>query len=194
MAVESRSLYRVRPILARQEIRHVRRDRGRGAVRGRTDGDAARAQGVEGATGGPRHLPERPAARPLIHRHGPRLLHRWGLLERIVASGWPPITARVSDADDSPLVAIEAAVEAGVEFRDGFAVEGFAERAGDLYPGQARTLYAPDERWAALPARGVAARRTAGGAGGPGATVHGGSGPGARANSAPAGGASGHLH
>ncbi len=72
----------------------------------------------------------------LIHRHGPRLLHRWGLLDRVIASGCPPITTRVSDADGIGFaygprrlaldtILLEAAVEAGVEFRDGIVIDEF---------------------------------------------------------------------
>jgi 2-polyprenyl-6-methoxyphenol hydroxylase-like FAD-dependent oxidoreductase len=83
-----------------------------------------------------------------IHRHGPRLLHRWGLLERIVATGSPPITSMIQDFGDFPLVGCDlivdgvplglaprrsvldallvgAAVEAGAELREGFTVEEF---------------------------------------------------------------------
>jgi flavin-dependent dehydrogenase len=84
----------------------------------------------------------------LIHRHGPRRLRDWGLLERLVASGCPPITTITRDTGPFPLMGrdltidgvaaaygprrialdkllIEAAVEAGVELRDGFAVEEY---------------------------------------------------------------------
>ncbi|HSD85105.1 MAG TPA: FAD-dependent monooxygenase, partial [Anaerolineae bacterium] len=33
----------------------------------------------------------------LIHRQGPRLLQRWGLLDRIVATHCPPITSFTGD-------------------------------------------------------------------------------------------------
>src|SRR5437870_8205448 len=39
-----------------------------------------------------------------IHNHGPRRLHRWGLLERIVATGCPPVTSVTFDFGDFPLV------------------------------------------------------------------------------------------
>ncbi len=83
-----------------------------------------------------------------IHRHGPRRLHRWGMLERIVATGCPPVTSMTSDLSDFPLVGrdlvvdgvalgygprrgtldkilVDAAVEAGAELREGFVVEDF---------------------------------------------------------------------
>jgi flavin-dependent dehydrogenase len=81
-----------------------------------------------------------------IHKHGPRRLHRWGLLDRVVATGCPPVTSTTWDADDFPLVGkdlavdgvamgygprrsaldkvlVDAAVEAGAEVREGFVVE-----------------------------------------------------------------------
>src|SRR5215217_2929980 len=83
-----------------------------------------------------------------IHRHGPRRLHRWGLLDKIVASGCPPVQSITNDMGDFPLtgedleidgvaagygprravldqILVEAAVEAGVELREGFTVEDF---------------------------------------------------------------------
>jgi flavin-dependent dehydrogenase len=84
----------------------------------------------------------------LIHRHGPRRLRDWGLLERLVASGCPPITTITRDTGPFPLVGrdlvidgvaaaygprrialdkllIDGALEAGVELRDGFAAEEY---------------------------------------------------------------------
>jgi flavin-dependent dehydrogenase len=83
-----------------------------------------------------------------IHRHGPRRLQRWGLLDRIVATNCPPVTSITTDYGEIPLtgrelivdgvalgygprrvvldkVLIDAAVEAGAELREGFTVEGF---------------------------------------------------------------------
>jgi 2-polyprenyl-6-methoxyphenol hydroxylase-like FAD-dependent oxidoreductase len=83
-----------------------------------------------------------------VHWDGPRRLNRWGLLDKIVASGCPPIATLISDFGDFPLVAadvavdgvawaygprrkvldqilVAAAVEAGAELREGCAVEGF---------------------------------------------------------------------
>lgn len=80
-----------------------------------------------------------------IHRHGPRRLARWGLLDRIVASNCPPVTSNIVDLGDFALVGcdlmvdgialgygprrsvvdtifVDAAVEAGVELREGFTV------------------------------------------------------------------------
>jgi flavin-dependent dehydrogenase len=83
-----------------------------------------------------------------IHREGPRRLAQWGLLDRIVSTNCPPVVMSTLDFGDSPLVAkdlvvdsvamgyaprrsildkvlVDAAVEAGVEVREGFAVESF---------------------------------------------------------------------
>jgi flavin-dependent dehydrogenase len=83
-----------------------------------------------------------------IHRHGPRRLAEWGLLDRILATGCPAVTAMTTDMCDfalvgtelevdgipmglgprrSPLdrVLVEAAAEAGAELREGFAVQDF---------------------------------------------------------------------
>jgi flavin-dependent dehydrogenase len=80
-----------------------------------------------------------------IHRHGPARLQRWGLLERVLATGCPPIASFVEDLGDFTLtgdhlvvdgvpaglgprraaldaVLVEAAVEAGAEFRERFPV------------------------------------------------------------------------
>ncbi len=81
-----------------------------------------------------------------IHRHGPRRLHEWGLLDRVLATGCPPATSITTDAGDFPLVGrdlvvdgipvglgprraaldgvlVEAAAEAGAEVREGFPVQ-----------------------------------------------------------------------
>jgi flavin-dependent dehydrogenase len=81
-----------------------------------------------------------------IHRDGPRRLHRWGVLDRIVATNCPAITSMTMDLGDFPLVGtdlvvdnialgygprrsvldhvlVEAAVAAGAELREDFAVE-----------------------------------------------------------------------
>ena len=83
-----------------------------------------------------------------IHRHGPRRLAQWGLIDRITATNCPAVTSSVIDLDDFPLVGtdlevdglalgygprrrvldqilVDAAVEAGAELRLGFSVEDF---------------------------------------------------------------------
>ena len=81
-----------------------------------------------------------------IHRDGPPRLARWGLLNRIVASGCPPVTSLTFDLGDFPLsvqnveldgiawgygprrgpfdqILIDAATTAGAELRQGVAVD-----------------------------------------------------------------------
>jgi flavin-dependent dehydrogenase len=88
-----------------------------------------------------------------IHRHGPMRLHSWGLLDRIVSTECPSVLSVTSDYGDFPLIGtdlavngialgygprravldnvlVEAAVEAGVDFREGFVVEGFTSDCG----------------------------------------------------------------
>lgn len=83
-----------------------------------------------------------------IHRHGPRLLKKWGLLDRIVASGCPATSSLSMEIGGLTLVGrdltidgvamgygprrkvldsllIEAAVDAGADFRPGVLVEGY---------------------------------------------------------------------
>jgi flavin-dependent dehydrogenase len=82
----------------------------------------------------------------LIHRHGPQRLARWGLLDRVPGTRCPPIATLSVDLGDFALVGrdlwvdgvpvglgprrgaldgvlVEAAVEAGAEFREGFVVD-----------------------------------------------------------------------
>ena len=82
-----------------------------------------------------------------IHRHGPRRLQKWGLLDR-VAKVCTPVTEQLVDLGDFPLLArglddggvawgygprrcvldkilVDAAVECGAELREGVAVEEF---------------------------------------------------------------------
>jgi flavin-dependent dehydrogenase len=83
-----------------------------------------------------------------IHRVGPRLLQRWGVLDKIVRSGCPPVTKWTTDLGDFPLtgtnlvrdgialgyaprrrvldaILIEAAIASGAEFRPGFLVDDY---------------------------------------------------------------------
>lgn len=93
----------------------------------------------------------------LIHRGGPKRLARWGLYDRIVATGCPALMSMTVDLGDFPLsamdlavdgvpvaigprrsaldrVLVDAAVEAGAEFRAGFSVEALAKE-GDRVAG-----------------------------------------------------------
>jgi len=81
-----------------------------------------------------------------IHKQGPRLLAEWGLLGKVVATNCPPITTHLTDFGDGPLIGrnirvgqvawgygprrrqldqvlVDAAIEAGAEFRPNFLVE-----------------------------------------------------------------------
>ncbi|HYY28968.1 MAG TPA: NAD(P)/FAD-dependent oxidoreductase [Chthoniobacterales bacterium] len=83
-----------------------------------------------------------------IHRQGPKLLARWGLLDKIVESNCPAVLTQTTDYGDFPLIGrmlvmeevafgyaprrsvldkvlIDAAIDAGVELREGFFVEDF---------------------------------------------------------------------
>jgi flavin-dependent dehydrogenase len=83
------------------------------------------------------------------HRHAPRCLARWGLLEQVFASNCPPVDSIVSDYGDGVVlrshdlaidgvpfgcgprrraldaILIEAAAASGVEVRQRFSVEGY---------------------------------------------------------------------
>ncbi len=99
-----------------------------------------------------------------IHRHGPRRLRDWGILERIVATGCPPSTTITLDTGETRLVGrnlvldgvaagygprrgvldqvlIKAAVAAGVRLREGFAVEEYLSEGDRIVGirGRART-------------------------------------------------------
>src|ERR1700757_2576840 len=81
-----------------------------------------------------------------IRKHGPKRLADWGLLDKIVTTNCPPVFTHLTDFGDFPLVGrnirvgnvawgygprrrhldkvlVEAALEAGVEFRPNFLVE-----------------------------------------------------------------------
>jgi flavin-dependent dehydrogenase len=110
-----------------------------------------------------------------IHRHGPRRLRDWGLLERVVASGCPPVTSITLDTGEVRLVGgdlvqdgvaagygprrraldqvlIEGAIAAGAEWRAGFAVEEYLIERGRMVgiKGRARAGGAPAVERAAI--------------------------------------------
>lgn len=83
-----------------------------------------------------------------IHRTDPRALHRWGLLNRLTASGCLAVTSSTLDFGDFPLsgtdlsihgvaigygprrrvldqILLDSAAEAGAEMREGFTVDEF---------------------------------------------------------------------
>jgi flavin-dependent dehydrogenase len=89
-----------------------------------------------------------------IHRHGPKRLQRWGLLDEIAAAS-KPVTSMLTDFGDFPLVAhglevdgvawgygprravldkmlIDAAAGSGAEVREGFNVEEFLFEGGRM--------------------------------------------------------------
>lgn len=91
----------------------------------------------------------------LIHQRGPAILQRWGLLEKIVATGCPPLTTHLTDFGDFPLIArdvqkdglawgygprrgpldavlVDAAIAAGAEFRQNFLVEEYLSEDGRI--------------------------------------------------------------
>lgn len=93
-----------------------------------------------------------------IHRSGPRSLHRWGLLDRITASGCPAVTSVMPDLGDFLLsgtglsidgvamgygprrgvldqILLDGVVQAGVELRTGFSVDEFL-LDGDTLPAE----------------------------------------------------------
>jgi flavin-dependent dehydrogenase len=105
----------------------------------------------------------------LIHRHGPQRLARWGLLDRVLATGCPPIASLSVDLGDFALVGrdlwvdgvpvglgprraaldrvlVEAAVEAGAEFRDGFVVDDLLFEDGRVVGVEGRSGVAVRER------------------------------------------------
>jgi len=90
-----------------------------------------------------------------IHRGGPRLLKRWGLLEKLVATGCPAVTRATSNYNDFNMTAdalsvngvawgygprrsildqllVQAAVDAGAEFRPHFSVRGLEMESGTV--------------------------------------------------------------
>jgi flavin-dependent dehydrogenase len=111
-----------------------------------------------------------------IHRHGPRRLKDWGLLDRVLETGCPPVTKFTTDFGDFPMtgrnlevdgipmglgprraaldkVLVDAAVEAGAEFREGYAVQEYVTADGRIAGtngDRARIVIGADGRNSAL--------------------------------------------
>lgn len=89
-----------------------------------------------------------------VHRHGPKRLQRWGLLDQVAAAS-PPVTTMLTDFGDFPLVArglevdgvawgygprraaldkilVDAAATSGAEVREGFNVDEFLIEDGRM--------------------------------------------------------------
>jgi len=104
-----------------------------------------------------------------IHRHGPKRLARWGLLDRIVATGCPPVSSILTYFGDFPLIAhnlghdgvaygygprravldallVDAAVEAGADLRVGVALD-------DLLVDEGRVVGVRDSNGTRITAR-----------------------------------------
>jgi flavin-dependent dehydrogenase len=98
-----------------------------------------------------------------VHKSGPRLLRKWGLLHRITASGCAPCTSFTLDTGTVAItgrdlivdgiaagygprrgvldrVLIDAAVEAGAEYRDNFIIDGYIFEAGRIAGIRGRDL------------------------------------------------------
>jgi flavin-dependent dehydrogenase len=105
-----------------------------------------------------------------IHRHGPVRLHRWGLLERVLATGCSPITSFVEDLGDFTLrgedlvvdgvpvglgprrgaldaVLVQVAVEAGAELRESFPVHELTFANGRVAGVRAGSGVTERARW-----------------------------------------------
>jgi flavin-dependent dehydrogenase len=114
------------------------------------------------------HFPSEIPHGHFIHRHGPPRLARWGLLERITATGCPAATRQTSYLGDFPLlvndlevdgiawgyaprravldkILVDAAVESGAELREGLAVAGVlsdGDRVMGIRPAQGASITA----------------------------------------------------
>ena len=101
-----------------------------------------------------------------IHKQGPRLLADWGLLEKVVATNCPPITTHLTDFGDFPFVGrdirvgnvawgygprrrqldqmlLEAAIQAGAEFRPNFLVESLVWNGNRVQGIRGRPRHGP---------------------------------------------------
>jgi flavin-dependent dehydrogenase len=111
-----------------------------------------------------------------IHRHGPRRLREWGLLDRLLETGCPPVTKFTTDFGDFAMtgrnlevdgipmglgprrttldkILVEAAIDAGVELREGHAVRAYDSddgRVTGVDGERARIVIGADGRNSAL--------------------------------------------
>ena len=94
---------------ASPRVHRLRRDRRRRALRRGGHGNAARPSGHRRAAARPRAA-SRATSRTghFIHRHGPRRLADWGLLDRVLATNCPPVASFTTDFGDFPLVGNES--------------------------------------------------------------------------------------
>jgi len=98
-----------------------------------------------------------------LHRHGPQRLQRWGLLGQVEATGTSPIYTLLTDYGDYPMIGldlqsngvayayaprrfaldpilVDAAIAAGAEFREGFAVDDYLMQGGRVEGIRGRDL------------------------------------------------------
>ena len=117
-------------------------------MRRRSDSHAAGAKRLAGPAGRSFKFPSDIAHGHFIHRGGPKRLQQWGLLDAVVAGGCQVSTTFTLDlgqvrlvgrdlvADGVPYgcgprrrsldaILVDAAVKAGVDFRDDFVVDGY---------------------------------------------------------------------
>ena len=130
-----------------REARYVRRDHRRGAMRRVADSDAPGPEGLSGLAVDKATFPSDTISTHIIWPHGAEIMDRWGLLDRLAATGCPPMALNlifdvgpfalkggVTDTNGGrggfcprrtvlDKLLVDAAVEAGVELREAFTVE-----------------------------------------------------------------------
>ena len=85
------------------ETINVRCNCDRSQVRWSAGCHAVGAEGLQGLAMDKSTFPSEIAHGHFIHRQGPRLLARWGLLNKIVGSNCPPVLTQTTDYGDFPL-------------------------------------------------------------------------------------------
>lgn len=81
-----------------QDELDLRRDRGRGALRGLADGDAPGPPGIPVLLVDRASFPSDTLSCHFLHQPGVASLERWGLLPAVVRSGCPPVRRQLLDA------------------------------------------------------------------------------------------------